>query len=338
MRGGYRLDFVRDDAGFLALRPEWEELFGDALDGGPYLDFNWCWIIWQRIQLRLPDALYIAVIREAGRIVLIAPLLLIRNGLMARIDALGTVLPQNTNILVRQGMDTETIVAHLLGGIARRNPLGRLRLHRLRGSSLLAVTLFRRLDSGRGLMTIEADLSQGYESYFATLSAATRSHHRRMLKQMSQRGAVRFSVGSTNNFRADLNWLLESKRKWKPRKGRLRGWLREKGALNDFKQLAHDGARNGRCVLGTLWVGDRRAAAIAAFVGGGEAALYVAAYDPAFADFSPGRTVILLMLEHLAALGLQRADFMAGESELKLRLGRPGPPLRRVDVPLAKWR
>ncbi|MEQ1770071.1 MAG: GNAT family N-acetyltransferase [Devosia sp.] len=330
------LAFIRDAAGLEALRPEWDQLFAEATNVNAYLSYGWSRVQWDRWALRHPRALYICTLRDGERLVLIAPFVRVSRALRpTRIEGLTTVLPQTEDMLIRDGTDATVATEFLLKGIARANPLALLRLKRLAGSSPIHAAMTRRHVSMQSVGTVGADVKDGFDAYFATVSGAIRSKHRRMLKRLEGLGRVSFTLDDPARRYTDIQWMLRLKREqWWAEGTRPRRWLISPSAQSDFLQLTHTKIAPAGAVLGTLRVGDTTIAAMLAFTGGTNASIYVATYDPAYADYSPGRTAILLMIEKLATLGITRVDFMAGSSELKLRLGDPGPPIYSLQLPL----
>jgi CelD/BcsL family acetyltransferase involved in cellulose biosynthesis len=67
-------EIITDEAGFRALQREWDDLWARAR-GWYYQSFDNCWIAWEQIARPLGRKLHIIVRREAGKSVLIFPLI-----------------------------------------------------------------------------------------------------------------------------------------------------------------------------------------------------------------------------------------------------------------------
>jgi hypothetical protein len=76
-----RLDIVRDDHTFAALRGEWTDLAAADPEPNVFLTWPWAYTWWQRFGLGRPHhELHIAVVRDAVGVVGIAPLYSSRVG------------------------------------------------------------------------------------------------------------------------------------------------------------------------------------------------------------------------------------------------------------------
>lgn len=332
-------EIVRDEARLLALADEWTALWAHAANPSPFLHHDWITMCWRRVALTDPRAPSAAIVRHNGEAVLAAPLMPEQSlGIFRAHSGVRSLLPQYNDMLLREAADGSAALTALLG-VLGRDPLSlRLRLNRLPSWSplLTAIAPYAVAQS-----TIQPgaliDFPDGYDAYFEHFSRPTRSQYRRLARLLSEHGEVRLRQSDAPSFNADFDWLMAQKRAWTPPNGRLRRWLVSTGVEADLRLLARRWIRSGRAWLSVLTAGDQRVAAALTLLGGmGEAVYFVITYDPAFARFSPGRMLTLMVVEALASHGMRRLDLMSGETEWKIRLATQVPPILKVRARLPR--
>lgn len=109
-----RLEIIRDEAGFLALKPCWDELLEQAAICSPFLRWDWMWFWWE--EFRSDFEMVIAVVRDASNQVLaIAPLMIgletegLRRHLrhLGFLSGLGAVKGERMDFIVPAGKEAE---------------------------------------------------------------------------------------------------------------------------------------------------------------------------------------------------------------------------------------
>lgn len=329
---------ITEEAELLALRPEWDALWS-ASSALPFQHFDWVWMAWQRRKLYAANGPVIGVVRDAGRLVVAAPLRRRRHWLVLRgLEGLRTLLPQYGDVLVAHDGNQAQWLAALMTALGRDSGERTLHFDLLPSTSPMAKAMAPQAQLNRTVLeTSGADLSGGFEPYFATFSRSARWEYRRKLRSMEEAGGMNLTLSSAESLREDLAWMLRTKRaQMRPRGQRLRPWMRSRACENDLRALCLEWVGTEMMWLATLHIGGQRAAAGLAFAGGGQAIGYVITFDPAFGEHSPGRMLALMMIEHAAKTGLTRFDFMAGRSEWKDRLNTAPLPLLEISTKLPR--
>lgn len=329
---------ITEDADLVALRSEWDALWkiSSAL---PFAHFDWVWMAWQRRKLYAAQGPVVGIVRDNGRLVVAAPLLRRREFLLfRRLEGLRTLLPQYSDVLVASDGDPGQWTEALMAELGHHGGARNLYFELLASTSPMAKALAPRAQLNRiALETTGADLSGGFEPYFASFSRSARWEYRRKLRSMEEAGGIELTVSTPESLREDLGWMMQTKRAQKrPRGQRLRPWMRSRACENDLGAICLKWIGTEMMWLPTLRIGGKRAAAGLAFAGGGQAIGYVIAFDPAFGEHSPGRMLALMMIEHAAKTGLTRFDFMAGRSEWKDRLSTAPLPLLEISARLPR--
>lgn len=313
-----RLDRLSD---LDAIEGEWRALFEAAGQPSPFLQFDWVRMCFARRLADYPARPEVGIVRHDGALVLALPLHSTPHLVVfRRLYGLRTLMPQYTEALVAPGGDRSEAITVLVKGL-RRLTVRVLALNRLREASPLRSLLAPHAYS-EAIYTSAAvaELPDGYEAYFDSLGRKARWQARRMLKGMSEIGEVSFRLSAPDQFDTDLDWLLTCKRAWTPKTGELRPWLQSPGAEDDLRHIGRVGVAQGWVWLAQLEIGGRRAASCLAFTSRTEAVFYAIAHDPEFAEMSPGRTLVLKLIEYSANHGRPTIDFMAEANPMKERL------------------
>lgn len=98
-------EIVTEEAGFRALQSEWDDLWARSR-GWYYQSFAHCLLAWEQIARPIGRKLHIIVGREAGKAVLIFPLITYRRALWTYLTPLSTESADLTSILVEDNART----------------------------------------------------------------------------------------------------------------------------------------------------------------------------------------------------------------------------------------
>lgn len=167
-----------------------------------------------------------------------------------------------------------------------------------------------------------ADLAGGFEAYLSRLSHKTRQHARQYLRAAERQGGVlevARSADDAETYFQDLvrlhqgRWVAAGKQ----------GCFASPRFTEFHRTLARAGVPNGKALLARLNLGGRLVAVIYGFLEGNEFEFYqsgVLLDEESVAAASPGTTVILMLMRHLAAAGVTAFDFLGGGTTYKQRL------------------
>jgi len=308
---------LRDDVSFAMLEAEWEDLFRRAAMRSPFLRYSWVRLCWNRRRTDRSARLFVVVVRDGERVVLIAPFLESRSLLFFRaLSFLDSLTPQYNDVLVEDSERAVEYVAYLWATLIKTPRLRRLRLKWIREDSRLSP----HLDSARlsGRRTDRApyiDLAQfgEWESFFGSLSKSLRTDHRRQLRRLERLGSVECRLASHSSLSGEIAWLFSAKRDWLERTQSPWTWLAASETEQLFTAAAVEGLASGRTWLHTLCVDSRTIAANLSFREGLTLNVSKLAYDPAWQTYSPGRTLLLLTIQRAFKERLEICDLMIGE-------------------------
>lgn len=342
-RSQFELTVIRDEDGFSALKPEWEGLFERSSVRTPFLRYSWAKLCWER-QRSGPGRLFIVVIRDGGRTVLIAPFVAVRRRrIFFDLAFLDSMTPHYNEVLIEQSENAQAYIAHLCYFIKRLYRLRKLQLSSQRDDSpLWAHFEAIPMAGGDDVPSPYIDLTQfpNWETYYAGLSKNLRNDHGRKLRQLARVGAVDFRLSTSETVQEDVAWLFAAKRDWHTRKQMPSTWLPAPGTEELFAAAAAEGIPSGRTWLTILSVDGKTVAAYLNFREGATLYLSKLTYDEKWQHYSAGRALMLMTLEHAFKNGIEKYDLMISNDAWKDRFATGFVSTRSVKILMQKrlWR
>ncbi len=307
---------------FLAMAPAWSELYAQAERPLPFLHHGWLRLCWQlrRSAFKRPRAI---MMHEAGRPVMAVAVAFGWRRLMPQMLFLGSGTPQYSDALWVKSERTLEHAEAMLEALARQPGAPR----RLWARDWPVDSPFRSVAIGwptierRQYATFQVALTDfpDWDTYFHRRGKQMRGDHRRRLRRLEeQRGKVTFVVEQGEARRQTLHWLMTAKSEWAERTGHKTPWLKD-GSGERFLTAVLELPDGPESLVATLRCDDRIVAAVFCLRGGD--ALYVSkiAHDPSFAAYSPGRSLLMMLMELAFAEGIALVDLMAGGVEWKHR-------------------
>lgn len=318
---------LRRYAEFLALEPEWRELFGAAERPITYLRHRWLRLCWELVWRRPLNRLRIILIRDrAGTLVMAGVFVIYLYRLVPTVEFLNSRTPQYEDLLWRPSADTAAQAGLLLDTLRRSVGLApMLRVLRLRDDSP-----FRAATVASGLRrSIRETLSSPYvplrdyrdfEHYFSTLSHNLTVDHRRRMRRLTEMPGFRYSHDTGAEAEAAIGWQLATKRDWLVERGRTAKWL-SSGLIDRFlARFLEESDDVPETWVGSFRLGERIIANTVSFVERDVVTFFKLAHDPEYGKQSPGRTLSLNEIERAFGRGMAEFDMGQGTVEWKRRL------------------
>jgi len=298
---------LRGPEAFRHVAVQWRELFTAAEHPWPWLRHSWLQASWELPRSRL-DQLRVVLIHEGDTLMMAGAFVFRFRRLLPVVEFLGPGLPQYDTLLWRPSPDVSRHAAALLGALRREGVLPRLlRTTKLPGGSpLLAAALAAGLRRRhRGMTTsfsIPLAAHDDFRAYLHSLSSNLRLDHGRRLRRLAETEGYEYRHETDEAGLEALAWLFDTKRAWLVDKQQSAEWLAS-GHIDRFLRgvLLRPGAPPW--MVATLRLGGRIIAAQLCFIERGLWLFSKIAHDPAAARFSPGRTLVLLLIEDAFARG-----------------------------------
>ncbi len=342
-----QIDLWTDPACFDALRAEWNALHAHSITRVPFMRAEYQQAWWsQRGGGEWPEAqLLVAVAREGGSLVGIAPLFHARNrdGRAALLIVGSIEISDYLDVLVARA-HCDAFANHLLDRLTSPDaPVWEvIDLYNLPGSSPMRAALGRAA-TARGWAAAETLLEPApairlpgdWETYLATMvDKKERQEIKRKLRRAegSEEKISWYIVGATDragdhDLAAETEAFLDMMTLTPDKARFLSPVMREQ-----FRATLRAAAENGWLHLSYLTVGGQRAAAYLSFDLGNRLYVYNSAIDPRFNPLSAGWVLLGYLLQWAIENKRAAFDFMRGDEDYKFRFGAVAGKIYRVQI------
>jgi len=307
--------------GIEALRPEWEALFAEDPLATPFSSVQWAQAWWTHWADEAEP--WIVAVREADRLVGLAPLLLRRRGPFRTLHEIGRAPGDYWDLIAAPGRRPE-VAAAVAAELRRcRSGWDLLLLDSVYSEDLPQALLEHgtRTRSRAPVVSVELPLPDDFDSYLATLPSRRRSNLRKHLRRLDEGEFELVPVAPADLPGAVEEWHETRARWWSERNLEL-DRLHAGTAFRDFTldaalallpagmlepwQLLRAGQPVGVC----LNLVDNRAFYV-----------YLAAFDPEIAKLGPGKIQIGHAIRTSIAAGRSLFDFTIGRDDYKYWFG-----------------
>ncbi len=314
------LTLIADEEGLLALREEWDDLWSRAAHPHVSQGFAWCLAGWRTTGKPRGRRLCVAVMREAGRVVLIWPMTCHDRSGFTVARALGAESSEYAPVLVEAGADAGNRVAIAWSFLRRASGADVLNLpFAFQGAAdhdTVAATMTMRvadaLPAPRAVFG-----AGGWEAYWQSRSGNLRRGLTRRRRRLAESGVVRLEwIEDPTEFARLADWALARKREWMAHNHLANDFICTSEYRNFLLAMA---ARAGETTGLRLLVLRLDGLPIAVKIGcvdGSRFEGFITTYDPAFAALSPGQVILADCLEWCARNGLDY-DFRIGDEAYK---------------------
>lgn len=344
---GLELTLYPDERGFAALRDEWNALLQRSRFDTIFLTWEWQSTWWQHLGVpRGP--LYLAAVRDAGRLIGILPLYGSQQGRYRTLQVVGCIEVADYLDLISEAGREEAVYAALLDWLAGPDapPWDLLDLCN-QPSRSLSHTVLPEMARARGwsaevqqedvcpVITLPApSAADGYdawEAYLDTLDKKERHEIRRKLRRIAREAPsarVRFVRGREGLAEAVETFIhlhrLSSRDKHAFMDEQMQGF---------FRAIAAALVDCGWLQLSFLEIEGRPIATYFCFEYDNEVQVYNSGFDPdAYPQLSPGWVLLASLIQEAIRQGRTRFDFLQGNEDYKYRFGGVDEPVYRTVI------
>jgi CelD/BcsL family acetyltransferase involved in cellulose biosynthesis len=275
---------------------------------------------WHTQGKRLQCELHVVMGRQDGKLVALAPLVVVHRLRMRILEWGGGELFDYCDHLLASDAWSEP-----LWDAIRRSQLydfGLLRDIHPAASCKATLATFAHSVGSKPISRIRFEWPSSSAWMDTALSTSTRAYYRRAERRLAERGTLRFEIcrSPTPDARV-LNALLRQKTEWL-RAQEKQSWLLDdrttsRALLNQIVETASDA---GHLHLCWLTCNDQIIATHLGFVQNGILHWYLPTYDVEWAKYAPGRLLLLKLIGNAIDEGLVGFDFMRGDEPYKAQL------------------
>lgn len=323
-----KLDIVRDEADFLALKPVWDALLEQSATRTPFMRWDWVWLWWE--EFKTDFVLTIAVVRdERGAPLAIAPLIIGREceGMrrhlrhLGFLGGLGEVKGERMDFLVPAGREAE--LTPMLCRIFRalEGQWQAVRLNKLPEESpnhAFIIEALQDCSTGTGIVTrTECScirLAPSWTEFEAGMAGKRRRDLRRRMELLKKEKVAQEKLVATADLDARLDEFAALHGRHYPEG--VSSFLKPR-AWSFHRKLAQKWLTEGRAILPYIEVDSAMAGAIYGFIEGEEFLFFQIGWDPDFARYSMGHLGIRWAAECCMDRGVTFFDMLPGTYRYK---------------------
>ena len=321
------LDLVQTFDGFEALEAEWTALFERAgTDRHLFQTFNWLWHWANHFLPRDGDSgnvrLAIVTARDAGRLVMIWPLVAERSGPVTELAWMGEPVSQYGDLLIVDGPDALALMREAWAFVTRETGADVLRLRKVRQDSKVAPFL---AELGA---TVTSDLKAPYlnlasapsfAEYEKRYSSGAKRNRKRQRRRLEDRGPVALNwVESGAEAEALTAHAFHLKHIWLRQRGIVSPALADPRTARFFADVTRADIRPAGCHVLALNCNDQPVALEIGLRCLGRTAIHIIAYDPDFEKTAAGSLLMEDSIRRACDDGLKVFDLLAPGDGYKL--------------------
>ena len=340
-QGAPHVEVITDMAGFMLLKPEWNDLLQSSDADCLFLTWEWLHTWWK--YLAVGRKLQLLTVRRGSELLAIAPFA-VRPRQPERLlpfqalEFLGTgaVGSDYLDLIIRRGAEEEALQS-ITGYLVEQGSV--LELRQVRAGSRLATLLAWQLQkSGWTANQTITDVcpyldiaGRSWESYLAGVGSSHRQNVRRRLRRIAALFQVDFQQVRTEAQRRECLPLFAElhRMRWAERCGS--DALDGDGIMKFHDEFTTIALQRGWLRLFILRLDGKPAASIYGFKYGKVFYFYQSGFDLAYRDHSVGLVTMGLAIQRAIEEGAAEYDMLHGDEEYKFLWARGGRDLVRLD-------
>ena len=318
------LDLVRTFDAFEALEAEWTALFERAgTDRHIFQTFNWLWH-WANHFLRDGGGVRLAIVtaRDAGRLVMIWPLVVERSGPVTELAWMGEPVSQYGDLLIENGPDAMALMREAWAFVTRETGADVLRLRKVRQDSFIAPFLAELgADVTSDLKAPYLDLASApsFTEYEKRYSSGAKRNRKRQRRRLEDRGPVTLTrVASGAEAEALTAQAFHFKHIWLRQRGIVSPALADPRTARFFADVTRADVRPAGCHVLALKCNDQPVALEIGLRCLGRTAIHIISYDPDFEKTAAGALLMEDSIRRACDDGLKVFDLLAPGDGYKL--------------------
>lgn len=308
-----RVEWVADATRFAALEPRWDELA--ERQRSPFVRHAWFAAWWAAFGRSL--RLRVCTLWDGEELAAALPLYERRGHLAPLVNAHSNEFPP----LARDEQALSELILTVLATSSE------LRLDLVPGETGFFDTLVRTCASDRRMLLVlpgpaspVIDTTGDLEAWWSGLSGNTRGDVRRRRRRLDALPAVEQRIlAEPEDIEVELRrGLAVEGSGWKSRRGTA--ILSSQETTEFYREVAARFTRLNKLRLSTISIGGEVAAFAFNLVDHDRVWLLKTGYDPAYAEYSPGKLLMLAQVERCFELGISSFELLGDADQWKLRL------------------
>ena len=334
--GAFTVEVVRDETRFAEIRGEWESLWHRAEAPRQSQSFDWAWRAWRICAPRLSRRLWILVLRDKGRAVLIWPMTLRCKAGCRIAEELGSESAEYDPLLTEQGAAAGDYLDTAWTEVERNLPADIVHVPLVTVGSRREAILARaaRMRVVDRMPSPVASLGDGWAAYWSSRTKNLRKSSDRCRRRLEEIGEVESRwITSQAEIATIIDAMLRQKLKWMKIQGLNNGFIGRREFRDLLITMASTATGCGQMRINTLSLAGQAIAIELGSDDGNRFESYVSTYDPEYSAFSPGT---LLQIETMKWCASRRLDYdmRIGQEDYKSKWATQNATVANYDVTL----
>ncbi len=333
----YQAECLREVDAFLALEAHWRALEAKCSDTCLFQSFDWCRNFIDHANKLGPVDIRVFVVRDREGLAAILPLAVQRETGISVLTGLAEPFQQYTNMLMRPGCDPQAVFSAIMPAI-KTSGADYLHLGQVRRDSDLYTGC-------KGLVPVSGEEDgapyvaigsfDSFESYHSTVNAKTRKNLRNAKNRLEREAPVTHVAARAGSVLSQvIDRSFEGREAWLERQGLTSRAFRNSGFEAFVNRFKHPGLAGIDAIAFSLKHGEKPIADQWGFVYKGRYYAFIAGWDEAYAEASPGKLHLGNILECCHAEGIKVADFMIPAARYKFTWANDAVTVQDHVMPL----
>ena len=331
------ISLVRTLAGMREIETEWRKLEDESGEACLFQSFDWCVNFALHAKGREQDDFRIFTLRRNGKLKAVLPLAIRLNQGIKVLTGMTEPFQQYTAMLVAGGENPETVFRTMLPALKNAGA-DYLHLGQVRKSSPLGRAVSGSLKpSGEvdGAPYVQLSDWPDFETYFQSVKAKTRKNMRNARNRLERDAPVTHLVARGGSVLTEvIDRSFEGREAWLERQGLTSRAFRDSGFAGFVSRFKDPELTGIETVAFSLQHGDKPIADQWGFIHKGRYYAFIAGWDQAYEESSPGKLHLGNIIEACYEAGLKTADFMIPAARYKFTWANDATPVCDYVMPL----
>ncbi|WP_271091845.1 GNAT family N-acetyltransferase [Hoeflea poritis] len=341
-KSDYAWEIIDDEAGLDRIAPEWSALNAKCGPEGFFTRLEVIRANWARHRGDPGKSLHIAVFRQAGDLMLCAPMVKVREPVGThKFLWLDSKTPLYDDVLLDPDVEVETAARQFMRFLSSSLLTRLLKIGFVREGS----ALFKMLQAAglplhfrTGAPSVRISQYRDWEYYLSSISANRRQQYRNFCRRIEKAGAlpVRF-VTDPSERRSQMAALFAEKRLWVEARDDLLDWIVPAETEAWFQYLSDQDDGTNRCHLIQMNSETEWISSMLFFERGDRLFLSKFVHNKSWDRFSPGWLIVNEVVKYGIERGFDEVDFMIGRGVWKDRIADKTSGIYSCRAGLLPW-
>lgn len=333
--GNVKLKVITDSVGLAALEPEWRNIYQNSKCSNPFLSYEWLTSWWR--SFGKGNQLWVVVAERDGAAVCIAPLMRVERAGFSKLQFLGQPYSDYCDFITAAERDSS--VESIVEFIKHKQRWDVLELRGIRGDSPNLPILRAawpdtpRLNQWRRwYVAPSVPIRCSWSEYLGGIRKGLMSDTRRKIRRLEEKGELAYRECGTLERGLQLLDQFALQKSQRFASTGAKNILANGRVLEFYKEVTRRLWDSGQVHISSLDLEHRPIAIHFGFIAGQRYFYYMPSFDSAFSLYSPGRLIVLNLIQNSFLKGLGEFDFLNGAEAYKYEWASEEQPVYQLTA------